>query len=57
MNEHPIVKKYLTLTRDEFFEQVSDAEIKEHERWFFVNCGQIEHHEVRKVKDALKQGS
>lgn len=50
---HPMIKKYITLSRDEFFEEFSFEDISENERWFFVNCGQIEHAESRKVKNNL----
>ena len=53
MTMHPIVKKYLNLPRDEFFDQTSKDELAKNERWFYINCGLIEHHEIRKVKDNL----
>ena len=50
---HPIIKKYISMSRDDFFDEVSPEDIKENERWFFMNCAVIERHEIRKVKMAL----
>ena len=52
---HPMIKKYITLSRDDFFEEFSFEEIGENERWFFVNCAKIEHAEIRKVKNNLAE--